>query len=801
MQATIDKLIDDFLASCDPGRAWHIPRSPLTDALKNASRQEHVLVLHEVMRRLRFKETENYDEFFLCSLFSQIARRKLSLAEEDLLDLLSGFVNAGHLFLSPATLLGRIEDYSKEHDLSRALRQSLRRLQAKRRGVFTSSPMHKRTLDRIKRILGDGDVSFTLDTAEAWARQTNEYLTTLSAEQAAKWRVLLEHASTATASKPSRKWLKAANQLIDPIGEETFTAAVGPWFQAVGQPARRPVLSAVPVESTLLGDRSSDLLRGLVWCLADRPSDVHAKMLGDLADRCFARLPDIGARCPKLGNACLYTLGQMADPQAVAQLSRLKTKVRKPSMRQAVEKALAAASEKAGVSPDELEEMATPTFGFGADGCLRVTLGEHTAELTIDGSNATQLSWIGQHGKRTKSVPKAVKENHAEELKSLRATAKEVKKTLPVIRRRLDRLRLMERTWPYPLWCKRYRDHPLVGPLALRLIWIFEQEGTTTVAGWHDGTFQRSDGTPFEPAKDATVRAWHPIDANVEEIRAWRQWLETHQITQPFKQAHREIYILTDAERESGSYSNRFAAHILKQHQLNALAEQRGWKTGLFGMFESDNTPTLQLPHWGMSAEYWLSDMPGQADAYTPMGIALYVATDQVRFYRDGAQMALEDVPPIVFSEVMRDVDLFVGVASVGNDPYWVDDRGEGGRAYWDVYSWGDLSQTAITRREVLARLLPQLKIADRCELEDRFLRVRGDLRTYRIHLGSGNIMMEPNDQYLCIVPSHGTSRGGTVYLPFEGDGTMAIILSKAFMLADDRSIKDETIISQIQRR
>jgi hypothetical protein len=27
---------------------------------------------------------------------------------------------------------------------------------------------------------------------------------------------------------------------------------------------------------------------------------------------------------------------------------------------------------------------------------------------------------------------------------------------------------------------------------------------------------------------------------------------------------------------------------------------------------------------------------------------------------------------------------------------------------------------------------------------------VKGELRTYRIHLGSGNILMEPNDQYLC---------------------------------------------------
>ena len=47
----------------------------------------------------------------------------------------------------------------------------------------------------------------------------------------------------------------------------------------------------------------------------------------------------------------------------------------------------------------------------------------------------------------------------------------------------------------------------------------------------------------------------------------------------------------------------------------------------------------------------------------------------------------------------------------------------------------------------------PVLRIASQCTLSDRFLVVRGKLHTYKIHLGTGNILMEPNDQYLCIVP------------------------------------------------
>jgi hypothetical protein len=58
---------------------------------------------------------------------------------------------------------------------------------------------------------------------------------------------------------------------------------------------------------------------------------------------------------------------------------------------------------------------------------------------------------------------------------------------------------------------------------------------------------------------------------------------------------------------------------------------------------------------------------------------------------------------------------------------------------------------------------------------------------------------MSPNDQYLCIVPkqAEGVER---VFLPFEGDGKLSEILSKAFLLAEDTKIKDPTIVSQLRK-
>ena len=118
---------------------------------------------------------------------------------------------------------------------------------------------------------------------------------------------------------------------------------------------------------------------------------------------------------------------------------------------------------------------------------------------------------------------------------------------------------------------------------------------------------------------------------------------------------------------------------------------------------------------------------------------------------------------------------------------------------YWQAASFGELNMSGSVRREVLAELLPKLSIADRLELEERTLRVRGSLRTYRIHLGSGNVLMEPDDQYLCIVPARNRTTD-KVFLPFEED-RLSLILSKAFLLAADARIKDQTILQQLGAR
>ena len=179
-------------------------------------------------------------------------------------------------------------------------------------------------------------------------------------------------------------------------------------------------------------------------------------------------------------------------------------------------------------------------------------------------------------------------------------------------------------------------------------------------------------------------------------------------------------------------------------------------------------------------------------------------ALDSARGPKKGLPVSLADVPPVVFSEVMRHADLFTSVASIGNDPTWLnggtnaahpDDWRQQANAYWQGANAADLEVSAKLRRSILERTIPRLKIADRLSLDDRYLIVQGTRNRYRIHLGAGGAFC--GERHICIVPKSEVAPG-RVWLPFEGDRTLSIILSKALLLAADDKITDPVILQQI---
>ncbi|MEV7791736.1 DUF4132 domain-containing protein [Streptomyces sp. NPDC087512] len=487
--------------------------------------------------------------------------------------------------------------------------------------------------------------------------------------------------------------------------------------------------------------------------------------------------------------ALLYEVARAAQdfptPELVTALRAARGCVRHAGVPRQLDKML----KKAEAALAERTDVALrlPRLDLDADGVLRRTAGAYEAVVTV--TDTAVLTWE-KDGRPLRALPAAVRRDHAALVKDLRDLVKRVNAHLATLLRALEGGYTADAVHLYARWRTDLAGHPFARTLVGRLIWEIE----VAPGEWTAVLPETSDRLPAAP-DDASVRLWHPLRSDPDAVRAWRDLLTEHRVRQPFKQAFREIYRLTPAEEETRDHSHRFAAHLVHYVRMRALFRARGWESrrlGPWGGADDDAADrVLAAGRWRVRFHHVWSDWAGDDEL---------ASTDRVCFDRltGGVwrEAPLADVPPLVFSEAMRDVDLFVGVTSIATDPDWTESGPR--RAYWERTAFGGLPESALARREALERLLPRLKIADRCTLDGRFLRVRGDLRTYKIHLFSANILMEPDDSYLCVVPARRPA-DRTLFLPFD-DERLALILSKAFLLAADTEITDETILRQLKR-
>jgi hypothetical protein len=632
---------------------------------------------------------------------------------------------------------------------------------------------------------GDGWAAAVLPELAAWG-------------DAASVNTLLRHLLAASGSKPSKAWLTRSAELLRDAGAArvvrcllaALTTAHGVDRQSYGM-----------TYNVLLSIGNADVTRSAAWVagLLDEPWVVPTlRAVAYQGIHTTGRADYIES--PKPANACIYSLGVIASADAIAALQNLQRTTKHHGFRKQIAAALVDAAQRAGLTPGQLVERAVPVAGLDANSERRLDLtASATARVRITLDCRVVTEWRHPGGWLPKAPAGVDPKQHPE----LRAAVKEVKDGLAGERARLESLLADDRRWDVAQWRDLYLAHPVTGPLARRLLWTVEGDVAETGLPSADGKLATLDGEREVPPA-ATVRLWHPARAGTAQVQGWRDRLVREELAQPFKQAFREVYLLTPAERETRLYSNRYAAHILHYRQVYALMKTRTWVANYLGPYDGgyEGNARRDFADAGLTAVF--AHYP--ADAGPNAQEVELCSTDRVVFHRTADRahrpVPLEEVPDLVFTEAMRDVDLFVGVASITLDPTWID-RGGAARHidYWSAFSFGELSETAKTRRDALGRIVPKLKIATRLELGDRFLRVRGRLNTYKIHLGSANIQIEPDDRYLCIVPGGGGARSVKVMLPFEGDQVLSVILSKAVLLAADDKITDPTILQQLRHR
>jgi hypothetical protein len=591
-------------------------------------------------------------------------------------------------------------------------------------------------------------------------------------------------------TRPTRKWHAAARDVADGLSDPAgLTAALlDAAAAALEQP--RPVRHVNEAIACGLAVFAGEVAR----------TAGGAELLPRLR-----RLALLSPRhSTRLGNICVEAIAEAALPSSLTELRRLERATTNGGLLNTADRAIGKLAAAHGTGRDELLEQGVEDHGLSPDGTLAVPLAEGWTAVLAAGARTATVGYLHSDGGSRASLPAAIRRQSGDAVAALQKAAKAARGTIGNERARLEALLASGRALDAARWRELYLGHPVTGQLARALIWELRAPDGQVVTGIpvSESALLTSDGGCAEAPGEAGARLWHPASADAGEVRAWRALLLDRSAAQPVKQAFREVYVVTLAEEGARDHSQRFGGHIFRQARARALFKGRGWAVRPLAEYDEGNGARVArrpFEHAGLRAEFafdaFMPRRTGFGDLYP------YCASRQVRFVplAGGAPVPLGKVPPLVFSEAMRDIDLVIGVSSIGALSEWLDqpDDERFGEDYWHRFGFGELGAAAGVRREVLASLVPRLAIAARCTLQERFLVVRGDHRTYKIHLGSGNVLMSPGDRYLCIVAAPGT-QAGKVFLPFDDDPVLSLILSKAFLLAADAKITDPSIARQI---
>lgn len=379
--------------------------------------------------------------------------------------------------------------------------------------------------------------------------------------------------------------------------------------------------------------------------------------------------------------------------------------------------------------------------------------------IVVDKKGENEIC-VTKNGKRLKSIPARLKNNeHVLRLKEARQLlTQQYRRTRTMLEKAMEECVEFDSAEIAIM-----AEHVIAGPLLRRLVLCcggffgFYQDGKLIMG---------KESTPCA----GTVRIAHVAELyKHQRLREFQEYLFAHQIVQPFRQVFRELYLKLDEELPH-EYTRRYTGYQIQIRQAVGALKNRGWNVSYEGGLEKVCYKQDAVVH-----------LYADADWFSPSDIEA-PSIDYVAFAhrKNGAPVLIENLDDVVFSEVMRDVDLAVSLSFVGGvDPV--------------------TSTSTIELRQAIITCTCQMMKLNNVRVEGHFAHITGKYNDYSVHLGSGVIHQKAGGA-IHMIPVWSGQRG-KVYLPFlDEDPLTAQIVTKVVMLAEDTSIKDPEILRQIRR-
>jgi len=400
-----------------------------------------------------------------------------------------------------------------------------------------------------------------------------------------------------------------------------------------------------------------------------------------------------------------------------------------------------------------------------AKGPVQVTAKETQVSLAITDEGAPELTVI-KKGRLLESVPAALRKH--QEIAELRSRVTDLRRQTSRMRASLEDSMCRGDSFTRGE-LQEFFTHPMLRPMIERIVFI--EDGGIVGYPDKDGLVLRDDNGTLEPVgTKRTLRIAHPVDFLARgDWTAWQRECFAAERVQPFRQIFREVYPKTSAELEACEFTRRYAGHQVNPSQAVALLKKRQWVTA------PEEGVTKTFHDEGLIAQVWFQEAfytPADVDGLTLEGVEFH------RRGKDDKRLLISEVPDLLFSEAMRDLDLVVSVAHAGGvDP--------------------EVSASTVEMRATLLRETCALLGLVNVRVDGHHAIIVGTRATYSVHLGSATTNVMPG-RMLVIVAVHSQYRG-RLFLPFaDDDPKTAEVLAKALLLARDDEIKDPNILDQI---
>ena len=365
-------------------------------------------------------------------------------------------------------------------------------------------------------------------------------------------------------------------------------------------------------------------------------------------------------------------------------------------------------------------------------------------------------------GKELKSLPTKLKKDKY--IEAIKEVHKNLKEQYRRSRKMLEEA-MEDGIEFYGYEIENLMTNPVIAPILKSLIFKMGND----LGYYMDKKLKSAKKKSVAVKDDSLLKIAHCFDLfESGEWSAYQKDIFDRELKQPFKQVFRELYVKT-ADEKGRDKSLRYAGHQVQPAKTVALLKTRRWiidgQEGLEKVYYKENI---------IAKIFALADWFSPADIEAP-------TLEEVQFFdrKTFKPILIDDVPDLIFTEVMRDLDLVVSVAHIGDvDP--------------------EASHSTIEMRKAIIEFNCKLFKLKNVTFTENHALIKDERAEYSIHLGSGLIHQKAGSA-INVLPVHSQHRG-RVFLPFiDDDPKTAEIMAKVILFAQDDKIKDVFILEQIK--